>query len=110
MRYDLRIAGEALDLDAARDALGLEPGADEVVWARGGLAATILVAAESVEVGVSGAEAPAEERARDLRELLGLLLDVAERAGGRLHDEQLGRVLDAGGAEAAVEGFSAKPS
>jgi len=107
--YDLRLMSEggALDLDRARAALaGAEQAGDELYWERDALTASFLLTATEIGVGVSGEDAPRAERARDFEELLGAILDLAERLGARVHDPQLGRDVGREDVPAAVAFFA----
>ena len=90
--YDLAIIGDRdLDLDVARNVLGVAAGCDEVDWLRDALTATVVLTPDEIGVGISANRVPAAERARDFEQLLHVLLDLAEQLGAELHDEQFGR-------------------
>ena len=95
MSYDLRLLGDGeLDLGVARAVLaGAEDHGDELYWERDALSATFLLTPDEIGVGVTSDDAPRAERARDFEELLGVVLDLAQRVGARVHDPQLGRDL-----------------
>ena len=106
MSYDLHVsAPHGLDLEPLL-AAGAERDGDDLVWARETLVAQLVPFGDAVEVGVVGGEAPAAARERDFRELLALVLVVAGRGGGTVHDPQLGRDLGAADVDAAVRGFA----
>jgi hypothetical protein len=106
MSYDLRVtAPRGLDLEPLV-AAGAEREGDELVWARETLVAQLLPLERAVEVGVAGDDAPPAARARDFRDLLELLLEVAARGGGAVHDPQLGRELGEDDVDAAVACFA----
>jgi hypothetical protein len=105
--YDLAIVGTGeLDLDLAAAALGGEPDEDELVWERDAVTATIVLTPEEIGIGVVGDDAPREQRAREFEELLRLLLDLADRLGAELHDEQFGRALGLEDVADAVRDFA----
>lgn len=92
--YDMAIVGDGdLDLDLARNVLGVAAGRDELDWLRDGLTASVLLTPDEIGVGISGNRVPAAERTRDFEELLRVLLGLAELLGAELHDEQFGRVI-----------------
>jgi hypothetical protein len=103
--YDLRVtARRGLDLEPLL-AAGAEEAGGELVWTRETLVAQLLPGEGELEVGVVGHEAPAERRAAEFRELLDVLLAVAARAGGSVHDRQLGRDVGPDDVDAAVQMF-----
>jgi hypothetical protein len=106
--YDLRLLGDGpLDLDRARAALaGAEQAGDELSWERDALTATFVLTPAEIGVGVSGEDAPREDRARDFEELLVTVVGLAERLGARVHDPQLGRDLGPADVPAAVAFFA----
>lgn len=109
--YDLRLLPEGeLDLDAARAALlaveGMEEEGDELAWPRRSLVAQFLLVPEELDVGVVTTDGGEEVRAREFRELLEVLLGLAEKLDARLEDQQLGRDLTAADVNEAVSGFA----
>ena len=106
MSYELRVTTpRGLDLGPLL-AAGAEEAGHELVWARETLVAQFLPGDNRVDVGVVGHEAPPERRADEFREVLELVLTVAARAGGSVHDPQLGRDLGPADIAAAVDGFA----
>jgi hypothetical protein len=104
--YEIRVtAPHGLDLEPLL-AAGAEEAGDELVWARETLIAQFLPGEHGVDVGVVGHEAPRERRADEFREVLEVLLAVASRAGGSVHDPQLGRDLGPADIAVAVDGFA----
>jgi hypothetical protein len=104
MSYELRVsAPRGLDLEPLVTA-GAEDAGGELVWERETLVAQLLPLGDALEVGVVS-DGPAAERGRDFRELLGLLLAVAARGGGAVHDRQLGRELGSADLDEAVRFF-----
>ena len=79
----------------------LEGAGDEHYLALDSLVATLLSGPGAIEVGVSGHEAPADERARDFEQLLGLL----ERLG-EVHDARDGRRLVGAARAEAIRDFA----
>jgi hypothetical protein len=104
--YDLRVTAlRRLDLEPLL-AAGADEAGGELVWTRETLVAQLLPGDRELEVGVVGHEAPVERRARDFREVLAVLLAIAERGGGVVHDPQLGRDLGPDDVDAAVQMFA----
>lgn len=108
MSYDLRVVGDGdLDLALARTLLAdAEDGGDELLWSRGPVSAEFLLTRTEIDVGVTGDEAAAADRARAFESLLGRVLELAVRLGARVHDPQLGRDVTAEDVDAAVREFA----
>lgn len=125
MSYDLDVlAGDLdrdeatwtpLDLDVARATLAGLPGAvavdDEVTWELDGAAVTFTLAVDDGgvlrAVGATvtdGIDSSARER--DVRRVLEVLLDLADRLGARVHDQQLGADVEPATVEESVRSFA----
>jgi hypothetical protein len=107
MSYDLRVLGP-LDAQRAAQVLaaaGAEGEDGELTLERNGVAASFLLSGGEVGVGVT-VLTDDEAASRDgFREILDVVLTLAEGLGARVYDPQVGGELAAGDAEEAMRAF-----
>jgi len=106
--HDLALAaGGELDLDLARRVLGAEDReSDEVLRLRDALSATFVLTPEESGIGVVADQAPQADRTDDFRELLAVVLRLAENLGADVYDSQLDREIGPGDVDEVVRGFA----
>jgi hypothetical protein len=107
---------DPLDLAVAREVIlasgGIDDFGEELVWGRGTLVVSVLLNVDdtgvlrSVESGIVGDPAPPEQREREFKDVLGLLLRLAERLGAQLYDPQRTQFLDRRDIELVAKDFA----